>query len=214
MFRPCLTILLCVFYFTASMSRAKLLFDESTIKADLPFGTASYDFSYKFKNDGTNPVKITEIQTSCGCTVAKSNKDLYLSGERGEINGVFTIGERRGIQNKTIILLTNDLGQSQIQLDLIVKIEAPIETSSNLLFWKKSNPLDDKIIELTIHPQYSLKDVLYNDKNFRVLIKKADEKVSLVVTPKGSLVVKDTLKLVLLSKQQKEYTHTIHLIIK
>lgn len=127
--------------------------------------TASFEFSFKFKNEGETPITIVDIQTSCGCTVAMSDKCNYLPNENGEIKGVFSVGDRKGVQNKTIVLLTNDLGQSQIQLDLNLKIAQAVESSSNVLFWKMGKPFKAKEIMYALIGSRFLNLIVFQTSN-------------------------------------------------
>ena len=57
-------------------------------------GTLSEDdapvtYHFKYCNVSKKTVRISKLTTSCGCTVAKCNKDLVQPGERGEINLIF-----------------------------------------------------------------------------------------------------------------------------
>ncbi len=83
---------------------ANLKFEQNVITADLPVKTASFEFSFKFKNEGETPITIVDIQTSCGCTVAMSDKRNYLPNENGEIKGVFSVGDRKGVQKNPRII--------------------------------------------------------------------------------------------------------------
>ena len=83
---------------------ANLKFEQNVITTDLPVKTASFEFSFKFKNEGETPITIVDIQTSCGCTVAMSDKRNYLPNENGEIKGVFSVGDRKGVQKNPRII--------------------------------------------------------------------------------------------------------------
>jgi len=59
----------------------------------------SYEYLFKFKNEGKNSVTVKDIITSCGCTaVALSGKKLFKNGESGKIKVVYTpAGDYRDI---------------------------------------------------------------------------------------------------------------------
>ena len=64
-------------------------------------GTLSEDdapvtYHFKYCNVSKKTVRISKLTTSCGCTVAKCNKDLVQPGERGEINLVFHPKDQAG----------------------------------------------------------------------------------------------------------------------
>jgi hypothetical protein len=57
------------------------------------FGTITEDekveFSYRFKNTGTNPLVVFEAHASCGCTIPEKPEKPILPGETGFIKVVF-----------------------------------------------------------------------------------------------------------------------------
>ncbi len=65
------------------------------------------EYTFKYKNTGTAPLKITNIITDCGCTVPKYDKKPVLPGENAKIKVTF---DSRGFRNniyKTITVKTN-----------------------------------------------------------------------------------------------------------
>ncbi|MFH1075194.1 MAG: DUF1573 domain-containing protein, partial [Candidatus Firestonebacteria bacterium] len=44
---------------------------------------------FVIKNDSSKTIRITGINTSCGCTVSKANKEILISGESAEITVTF-----------------------------------------------------------------------------------------------------------------------------
>ena len=181
----------------------------------MPVKTASFEFSFKFKNEGEAPITIVDIQMSFGCTVAMSDERTYLPNENGEIKGVFSVGDRKGVQNKTIVLLTNDLGQSQIQLDLNLKIAQAVESSSNVLFWKMGKPFKAKEIKVSIAPQYDFLRLIYDKNKFDVTSENNHKIMNLTVKPLDiKSPIRDTLKVVIAGSDKSEQTHNIFLVVK
>jgi hypothetical protein len=62
---------------------------------------------YKFTNTGTQPLVISEVVTTCGCTVPKWSKDPVMPGKTGEIVVNFNSANKMGRQNKGITILSN-----------------------------------------------------------------------------------------------------------
>lgn len=206
-----------LFLLTSVLLYANLIFEQTVINENLPIKTTNFNFSFKFKNTGKTPITIMDIQTSCGCTVAKSDKKTYLPNEKGEIKGVFSVGDRKGVQNKTIVLLTNNLGQSQIQLDLNLKILQAIESSASILFWKIGKPFNEKEIEVTIVPQYKFSRLIYDKNKFNIISNNDNEsnKIRLTVKPLDiKTAFRDTLKVVAETTNGSELIHSIYLVLK
>lgn len=196
------------------ISFANLVFDNEIIEGTLSHGIKSFEFSFKFKNTGESPITIEDIQTSCGCTIAKSDKTTYLPNETGEINGVFRIEGRKGIQKKSITLTTSILSQRQIQLSLLVAIEQPIKTNSTLLCWKRDVPFQEKSLEVTLLPKYELSEIIIDKNNFSFSQVVDDNCIKLTILPIGSNIpIRNTLKLIAKDKNLT-YTHIVYLIVK
>lgn len=102
---------------------------------------------YHFVNQGEVAVTVTEIKSSCGCTVAKMEKMSYGAGERGKLTASFTIGDRVGTHRKTISVTTSDGTTSQLVLTAI--IPRLVEVKPVLLFWRPDEARTGKTIEVT-----------------------------------------------------------------
>ncbi len=106
---------------------------EYTGKPDITFENTSHDFgiltageivqySFKYKNTGTAPLKITKIITDCGCTVPEYDKKAVLPKEESKIKVTF---DSQGFRNniyKTITVETNaDTGKIKLILTAFIK---------------------------------------------------------------------------------------------
>lgn len=98
------------------------------VSADKPIDTAnvpriqlvetSYNFgeitegalvkhNFKFKNTGKTPLIITDVQTTCGCTVPSWNKNPIQPNEVDEINVEFNSAGKEGKMDKPITIIAN-----------------------------------------------------------------------------------------------------------
>lgn len=68
-------------------------------------------YVFKFKNSGTDPLIISEVLTTCGCTATKWSKEPILPGKEGEIEATFNSEGKMGRQNKVITILSNATNQ-------------------------------------------------------------------------------------------------------
>ncbi|HLP56058.1 MAG TPA: DUF1573 domain-containing protein [Fluviicola sp.] len=74
-------------------------------RADIPYDSKE-QFVFEFKNNGSTPVIITNVQTSCGCTKAKQPEEPVAKKKTGEI-AVNYDTKRVGNFTKTITVTTN-----------------------------------------------------------------------------------------------------------
>ncbi|MDX5348327.1 MAG: DUF1573 domain-containing protein [Hymenobacteraceae bacterium] len=66
---------------------------------------ATYEF--KFTNTGNQPVIISNVQASCGCTTPEWTKDPVLPGKTGKIKAVYNSAGRPGSFSKSITVTSN-----------------------------------------------------------------------------------------------------------
>jgi len=105
--------------------------DSTTVK----FEESKYDFgditqgevikhTFYFKNTGDKPLIISEVRTSCGCTVADYSTKPLGPGEKGYIAATFNSSGKSGEQYKNIIVIMNTSPKKNIlQLTGFVKTE-------------------------------------------------------------------------------------------
>src|SRR5688500_13215571 len=66
------------------------------------------EHTFYFSNTGNEPVVITNVQVSCGCTTPKGwPRDPIPPGASGEITVSFNSAGKMGVQNKPVTLVTN-----------------------------------------------------------------------------------------------------------
>jgi hypothetical protein len=64
-------------------------------------------YSFKFKNTGKSLLIISNVSTSCGCTVSSFPKQPIKPGEGATIDVSFDSEGRHGLQTKSITVFTN-----------------------------------------------------------------------------------------------------------
>jgi len=90
---------------------------DSTAKAKIVFETMVHDFSvinyggdgncvFKFKNEGTAPLILSNVQASCGCTTPSWTREPVMPGVSGEIK-VHYDTNRVGSFSKSITVTSN-----------------------------------------------------------------------------------------------------------
>lgn len=77
---------------------------------------------FSFTNDGDEPLIISSHHVQCGCTTPKYSKEPIMPGESGEIEVGFNSAGKKGMQNKTVTLTTN---QGVYKLSFKVLVEMP-----------------------------------------------------------------------------------------
>jgi hypothetical protein len=94
----------------ASLSVSEESYDFGTIKED--GGKVSHTFVVK--NDGTQPLVITRVIASCGCTTPDWTKEPIAPGKTGEILVSYDPQGRPGPFAKTVSIYSNGKKGSQV----------------------------------------------------------------------------------------------------
>lgn len=73
-------------------------------------------YTFRFVNSGTDPLIITNVEVTCGCTVPKGwPRDPIMPSNKGELEVMFNSAGKFGKQNKVVTVVSNaTLGNSQV----------------------------------------------------------------------------------------------------
>lgn len=82
--------------------------DFGTIQEDE--GPAVYEF--RFENTSQNPIVITDVKTSCGCTTPGWTNDPVAPGEEGFVKAQYNTHNRPGFFNKSLTIFTDRGGET------------------------------------------------------------------------------------------------------
>ncbi len=112
-FAPVLTLLFAVSAHAgpAIMSPAPV-FDFGEMDSDQKVAN-----EFLIKNVGDEPLVISDVKTSCGCTVAKLEKNTLNPGEETKISASLNLKGKQGPQSKKITVMSNDGQQPNYYLE-------------------------------------------------------------------------------------------------
>ncbi|HKL09739.1 MAG TPA: DUF1573 domain-containing protein [Bacteroidales bacterium] len=82
----------------------------------VPRDQKEIETDFHFKNTGKSDLIIRKIRTTCGCTTANLEKKVLKPGETSSFRAVFTPGSRKGIQRKSIYIISNDPKNPEVRL--------------------------------------------------------------------------------------------------
>ncbi len=80
---------------------------------------------FKFTNTGNQPLIITNIQTSCGCTTPVWPRDPIMPGGKGEIKVGFNSTGKLNKQTKTLPIISNSISDASITFTTNVLSKQP-----------------------------------------------------------------------------------------
>lgn len=82
----------------------------------------------QFKNTGDKPLIISNVQSTCGCTVPSWPKDPIMPGKKGEVKIVYNT-KNAGAINKTITINSNDPKTPALAVHVTGMVE-PVQTAT------------------------------------------------------------------------------------
>lgn len=68
------------------------------------------DHTFKFKNVGTQPLVISNIGVTCGCTTPEWTREPIMPGKSGTVVAKFNTAGKYGMQNKVLTVESNSVG--------------------------------------------------------------------------------------------------------
>lgn len=91
----------------SSTSGAELTFEETTHNfGDITQGDV-VEHIFKFKNTGNEPLILSNVQTTCGCTAPSWPREPIAPGESGELTVKFNSRGKMGNITKIVTILSN-----------------------------------------------------------------------------------------------------------
>src|SRR5438552_1207832 len=142
---------------SCAAAQAELKWEQTTIELHPTPGDEKAVGHFKYQNTGNNPVRFKSVRTSCGCTVAQTQKEEVERGGNGEITATFNIGDRTGTQVKTVTVETDDSANSTTVLTLKAVIPQDLQVAPTFVFWQQGEAPKPKIIEVTAQKDYPVK---------------------------------------------------------
>lgn len=100
---------------------------QETLGASIIWEKSTFDFgdihqgdkvhhTFKFINSGKEPLMISNVEVTCGCTLPKSwPRNPVMPGDKGELEIQFNSTGKIGLQHKVVTVISNSVsGNSQV----------------------------------------------------------------------------------------------------
>ncbi len=92
---------------------AKIAFSESSFDfGDITQGDrVTHTFAYE--NTGNEPLILSDVKTTCGCTATNWDREPLAPGETAEITVNFNSRGKMGMQNKVVTIMSNAVNSTE-----------------------------------------------------------------------------------------------------
>ena len=81
------------------------------------------EITWRFKNAGNKPLIISNVNASCGCTVAEKPEEPVAAGAESVIKAKFDSKDRSGAQRKDVYVLANTSGTDTHHLSFALEVQ-------------------------------------------------------------------------------------------
>ncbi len=107
------------------------------------------DVAFAFKNTGTKPVAIREVQVNCDCMTASADKQIYQPGEAGVISARFSVGDRVGVYQRSITVVTDDDTPPQ-RLNVQIDVPELAAVTPRVLNWSTNVAVEEQVVDVAV----------------------------------------------------------------
>jgi len=117
-------VVLCFVLFSAAVfaQGPKLVWDNSSHDFGVIEENAKVQHTYKFTNKGNEPLLITNVQVTCGCTVPSWPKDPIMPGTTSELLVQFNSAGKSGKQFKVVTVSSNAINPEAREIKFTAEI--------------------------------------------------------------------------------------------
>jgi hypothetical protein len=143
----------------AGTAHAALSWEKTELELKPAIGAATAVGVFKYENKGDKSVHFNAVRASCGCTTAALAKNDVAPGEKGEITATFTIGDRTGVQQKTITVETDDPTTPTTVLTLKATIAQVLNLEPGFVVWEAGETAKPKTIVAKAAKDVTVKNI-------------------------------------------------------
>jgi len=116
---------------------AQLQFENPALELSPPAAGSEVEVVYRFTNAGKSAVRVTKIETSCGCLHAAADHKAYAPGQAGVIRATYKFTPSEAAQRKTLTVRTDSRSHPAQVLTVAVKGTGPLlHMEPKMTSWK------------------------------------------------------------------------------
>lgn len=116
-------------------AQGALVFENEAVRETAPAAAETQEVRFRFTNEGAEPVKILQVDSTCGCLSATADREVYQPGQQGVITGVFKLGTFEGEVSKALVLHSTDPAAPRRELRVTITIPKVFEVEPEVTSW-------------------------------------------------------------------------------
>lgn len=126
-----------------------LTWDDVEVNLEIEAGTPEQRVEFRFRNESTQQVTVTELKPSCGCTQVELTNRVIPPGGKGVLTAVYKPGDRVGQQESRVTVKTDAPSEVPTSLVLRANITPVLTVKPAMLRWAKGGAAVAQSITLT-----------------------------------------------------------------
>jgi hypothetical protein len=108
---------------SAAQNGPVITFEKKTHDFGDIFQGDKVEETFEFANTGTEPLIITNVQVTCGCTTPKGwPRDPIMPGGKAELTVAFNSAGKMGKQNKVVTVVSNAVNADGAQISFTTNV--------------------------------------------------------------------------------------------
>ena len=166
---------------------AEVQWKERTLRLEPPLGAQQASGVFEFTNTGTASVRIVEVRSGCGCTVAAMDKQVVAPGEKGTVQAVYHVAQRTGRQTVAVTVRTEEPEPRSHDLAVEVQIGAFAQLTPRLLYWRVGDDAAPKMLQVALVDGFEFVSAESVSGDFELaVVSKSEKAVELKVSPRDT----------------------------
>lgn len=167
--------------------RADLAWKTQRLVLDPPPGATEAAGVFEFVNRGSQPVRIEDVRSSCGCTAMASQSDVVRPGEKGSVRAVFHAGGRKGRQEVAVFVTAREPDARIYELKLEVALKEFATVTPGFVYWKLGDEPGPRMFQVSLAPGFRLVSAAATAADFTVeVVSRSEEAAQLRVVPRDT----------------------------
>ena len=171
-----------------TLKASELKWDRTEVTLEMEPDQSEIRASFVVTNYDETPVRISRIETSCGCTGSIIDRKILEPGKSSEIIAVFNRGRREGLNRNRLEVFIDGQREPVATLRMAVDIPTLIEAIPRIVFWSPNSSKTDRQVAISLDKRYvnEIIDLKYNEDRLNVVVEKnpeTPEKLILKIIP-------------------------------
>ena len=175
---------------TGAVLAQGLVWENRNVEFKARPGDTSATVEFPFENKGKRTVRILRVRTTCSCTAAVPDKEVYAPGEKGKVVSTFRFEGRTGRQLTTVRVVTDDPKEPVVVLQIGGMLPWNVQLSDRLLVWDLGGEATPKEVLVEMNPdvEIALAKVQVDDATFACAFAPTDvpRQYRVVFTPRAT----------------------------